>query len=95
MPNDSIGLSVQTMNSKGSETGYLKYNHLTNRLTLRGDLKAPLKLLVTSVMIPFFEVYKAQQGIFEYLNTDGSIRDTDKFNEAMRNYLLVKRKYRM
>ena len=94
MPNDSIGLSVQAKKN-GVETGYIKYNHLTNRLTLRGDLKAPLKLLVTSVMIPFFEVYKAQQGIFEYLNVDGTIIDTDGFNEAMKNYLLIKRKYGM
>lgn len=94
MPNDSIGISVQAKKN-GVETGYLKYNHLTNRLTLRGDLKPVMKLLVTSVMIPFFEVYKAQQGIFEYLNVDGTIRDTDGFNEAMRNYLLIKRKYGM
>ena len=93
-PNDSIPFSIQLKDRNNKEVGFFKYNQFTNRLIVRGNLKETWKSFA-----PFLEsmwnVYEAQQGIFEYLNVDGTIRDTDGFNEAMRNYLLIKRKYGM
>ena len=93
-PNDSVSFSIQLKDRYNKEVGFFKYNQFTNRLIIRGNLKETWKSFA-----PFLEsmwnVYEAQQGIFEYLNVDGTIRDTDGFNEAMRNYLLIKRKYGM
>jgi len=94
IPNDSIGFSIQVKDYKFREVGYFRYNHKTNRLLTRGNQNKVWGLF-TPYLQKLYEVFEAQQKIFEWLNVDGTIRDQEKFNEAMKNYLTVKRKYGM
>ncbi len=92
LPNDSVSFSIQTKDRFNRETGFLKYNHLTNRLTTRGNQNGVFKVFNT-YLLPMVAVFNAQQEVFKYLNADGTTKEG--FTEAMRNYLLIKRKYGM
>lgn len=94
LPNDSVSFSIQTKDRLNRETGFFRYNHLTNRLTTRGNQNGVFKVFST-YLLPMVAVFNAQQEVFKYFDENGCVTDQDKFNEAMRNYLLIKRKYGM
>ena len=94
VPNDSIGFSIRVKDSRFRETGYFKYNHLTNRLTVRGNQNKVWGLF-TPWLKKMYEIYNAQQAVFEQMNVDGSIKDCELFDAAMAKYMAVKRKYGM
>lgn len=94
LPNDTIGFSIKVLDSRFREVGYFRYNHKTNRLLTRGNQNKVWGLF-TPYLQKLYEVYSAQQEIFKYLDVNGCVTNQEGFDEAMRNYLAVKRKYRM
>lgn len=93
-PNDSISFSLQLKDRYNKEVGFFKYNQFTNRLIIRGNLKETWKSF-SPFLESMWNLYEAQQELFKYFDENGCVTDQDKFNEAMRNYLLIKRKYGM
>jgi len=95
MPNDSVPFEIRNNDARGREIGYFKYNQITNRLIIRGNIKPSMEFFVNKFLRPNFEVFEAQQRVIEQMNWDGSIKDFDAFKNAIGEYRRLKLKYGM
>lgn len=95
MPSLTVPFQLTCYDSKGKQTGKIKYNHITNRLTITGNIKPALNWFTTKYLIPNFEVFEAQQKVVEQMNWDGTIKDLDAFKNAIGEYRRLKLKYGM
>ena len=76
------------------EIGFFKYNHLTNRLAVRGN-QNKVWAFFTPWLQKQMEIFEAQQKVVEQMNWDGTIKDLDAFKNAIGEYRRLKLKYGM
>jgi len=94
-PSLTVPFELTCYDSRGKQTGKIKYNHNTNRLMISGNIKPALNWFTLKYLIPNFEVFEAQQKVIEQMDWNGNIRNIDSFKNAIGEYRRLKIKYGM
>lgn len=94
-PSDNTPFELKAKDSRGREVGYFKYNQVTDRVSIRGNIKPAWNWFVTKYFLPNWEVFNAQQKVIELIDWDGTIKDLDAFKNAIAEYRRIKLKYGM
>jgi len=94
-PSLTIPFELTCYDTRGNQTGKIKYNHNTNRLMISGNIKPALNWFTLKYLIPNFEVFEAQQKVIEQMDWNGGIRNIDSFKNAIGEYRRLKIKYGM
>lgn len=86
-------LMIHVRDSVEKELGYYRLDLATGRTTTRGSSTITWRYFIREVFIPMYELNFAKLQIIKQIKSDGTIRDTTLYKQAITNYELMNKQY--